>query len=113
VSTLGNYLNGKTDAGDELLKKIALFLSVPPDDIPRRLPPKDARGESEDAVGELLEVDSSEPGPARGNPAGVEPFEWMARKLDDATIKSLITQAMNDRRLDIARSLLEILEGRK
>ena len=37
VSTLGNYLNGKTEAGDELVKKLAGFLKTPADRIPRRL----------------------------------------------------------------------------
>lgn len=37
VSTLGNYLNGKTEAGEGLVKKLAKFLKLPADRIPRKV----------------------------------------------------------------------------
>lgn len=38
ISTLGSYLNGKTEAGPELAKKIATFLKITVDQIPKKLP---------------------------------------------------------------------------
>jgi transcriptional regulator with XRE-family HTH domain len=39
VSTLGSYLNGKTAAGPDLSKKLAVFLKIAVDQIPKRQPP--------------------------------------------------------------------------
>lgn len=37
VSTLSNYVNGKTEAGEDLIKKLATFLKMRVEDVPKRL----------------------------------------------------------------------------
>jgi transcriptional regulator with XRE-family HTH domain len=39
-STLYNFLSGSTRGGDELIKKLSLFLGIPKDEIDRRQPPE-------------------------------------------------------------------------
>lgn len=91
VSTLGNYLNGKTEAGDELLKKLAKFLTLPVDRIPRRL------ASAEQSQG-LMEPAS---------PYGIksDPLLELRRSLESASAAATVA----DRR-DLSRIMLDWID---
>lgn len=46
LSTLSNYLNGTTEAGPDLIKKVAELLKIEPDQVPRRMPAELREGEA-------------------------------------------------------------------
>jgi transcriptional regulator with XRE-family HTH domain len=91
VSTLGNYLNGKTEAGDELVKKLAKFLKLSTDRIPRKL-----------ASAEPAQV-LMEPGSAYGTKP--DPLLELRRALESASAAATVA----DRR-DLSRIMLDWID---
>lgn len=112
TSTLGNYLNGSTAAGDDLLKKLATFLKVSEGEIPKRLmpdAPMKARSNHK-PVAVIIDRDQPEPPVQRG--AFEATARWLAAQMSDAEIQGAILKSVGEGQRHVARVLMDFLDER-
>jgi len=111
TSTLGNWVNGEVDAGEGLLKKLALFLKKPVEEIPVRLPQKGRKRQFQMTV--INDASTAKPPLELRRVESEKTLQWLARWMDDETLTRATISATQQGRSDVARVLLDLMDFKK
>lgn len=97
VSTLSNFLNGRAPGSEELIKSLAGFFKIKPDEIDGLQPPVDQTRELEMKDGAGVEAVELQ-----------EAFEFLVLALDEKEFKGILVKAADRGEMGVIQTLAAV-----